>query len=790
MKELHEHITEIQALMEKIEADSSGAVTGVKMDRGCPSAVRERLQIAADTAQMNEKNIRARQEALKTQIEKAEKSGDTEGAAKMRGEYDRITDFRKTNLENMDRLESITSDYALKHKPGNNNYEQRAHALFLQKHRAKMEERMKEEEDSTFPNPDTIGKLQRRIARMDGAQKENEKWLAENDPKWLKAHQQAKLEPKDSVKQHNETLTTERKAREAAAKEAEKAAANGEAPAQQQAAEAKPQEGEAQDSGVRGPGSVWQTTNGQYGAINRGGVQKYFGSEEEAKVYAALEKGSRRTGENRKRKTAVSAETKASAPSAARKKVAKKLEVARGTRSKETASPGVTPTPPSRGKSTASFGTSKKSGYGKKTSRKTGFGKMNAGDLAADIVGNHLENLNEIYRDSGLGKWFKDESATKEPGWDRYNTAGKRVGKCGDAEEGEAYAACLSKQKADKLGKEGIASFVRRKRAAQKEAGMGKKGQGEAGGGAEPVRVSTGIDKVDEGWSQEYKDSIDCNNPKGFSQRAHCQGKEKNMEEQKQYTIADYEQGIEDLKALIEKHKKLADEAKAKGDTAAYRKHSGHVSEYYADIRTTKEMIKRAKRAEQMNEASENEPTNPELWDKVQDLVAGRTSSMEHGGETIEGPNGGKGFDVHPSAYSNAWAAKLYKRLGGGWRSVSESMQSAVSSIISNSLSKKLVTEEEKKEKPFKGFKRGVNHPEGGLSRAEAKRKGIHAGIETKDEAERKGGFSKLSPATQKRRASFCARMCGMKEKETSAEVAADPDSKINAALRVWGCRC
>jgi hypothetical protein len=28
-------------------------------------------------------------------------------------------------------------------------------------------------------------------------------------------------------------------------------------------------------------------------------------------------------------------------------------------------------------------------------------------------------------------------------------------------------------------------------------------------------------------WSQKYKNSIDCNNPKGFSQRAHCQGKKK-----------------------------------------------------------------------------------------------------------------------------------------------------------------------------------------------------------------------------------------------------------------------
>jgi len=33
-----------------------------------------------------------------------------------------------------------------------------------------------------------------------------------------------------------------------------------------------------------------------------------------------------------------------------------------------------------------------------------------------------------------------------------------------------------------------------------------------------------------EKWSQKYKDSIDCNNPKGFSQKAHCQGKQKKVE--------------------------------------------------------------------------------------------------------------------------------------------------------------------------------------------------------------------------------------------------------------------
>ena len=27
-----------------------------------------------------------------------------------------------------------------------------------------------------------------------------------------------------------------------------------------------------------------------------------------------------------------------------------------------------------------------------------------------------------------------------------------------------------------------------------------------------------------------------------------------------------------------------------------------------------------------------------------------------------------KKFDVYPSAYANAWAAKQYKKAGGGWR--------------------------------------------------------------------------------------------------------------------------
>jgi len=36
------------------------------------------------------------------------------------------------------------------------------------------------------------------------------------------------------------------------------------------------------------------------------------------------------------------------------------------------------------------------------------------------------------------------------------------------------------------------------------------------------------VEVIDEEWSEKYKRSIDCKNPKGFSQKAHCQGRKKN----------------------------------------------------------------------------------------------------------------------------------------------------------------------------------------------------------------------------------------------------------------------
>jgi len=38
-------------------------------------------------------------------------------------------------------------------------------------------------------------------------------------------------------------------------------------------------------------------------------------------------------------------------------------------------------------------------------------------------------------------------------------------------------------------------------------------------------------------WSDKYKRSIDCDNPKGFSQKAHCQGRKKSFKEMREYLM-------------------------------------------------------------------------------------------------------------------------------------------------------------------------------------------------------------------------------------------------------------
>ena len=41
------------------------------------------------------------------------------------------------------------------------------------------------------------------------------------------------------------------------------------------------------------------------------------------------------------------------------------------------------------------------------------------------------------------------------------------------------------------------------------------------------ARIRKTFEEFRESWSNKYKKSIDCSNPKGFSQKAHCAGRKK-----------------------------------------------------------------------------------------------------------------------------------------------------------------------------------------------------------------------------------------------------------------------
>ena len=86
-------------------------------------------------------------------------------------------------------------------------------------------------------------------------------------------------------------------------------------------------------------------------------------------------------------------------------------------------------------------------------------------------------------------------------------------------QKGDAKASDFSKD-AQKVAKNMKKSDVR-KYAATKHKGLPSKRE------TLEKRLEELIKKIDEKWSDKYKKSIDCNNPKGFSQRAHCQGKKK-----------------------------------------------------------------------------------------------------------------------------------------------------------------------------------------------------------------------------------------------------------------------
>lgn len=76
--------------------------------------------------------------------------------------------------------------------------------------------------------------------------------------------------------------------------------------------------------------------------------------------------------------------------------------------------------------------------------------------------------------------------------------------------------------------------------------------------------------------------------------------------------------------------------------------------DYYLKLRDQKRKEIEDMKKEEVEQIDEkNVPTSPEKWAQAKAQAKAK-------------------FDVYPSAYANGWAAKKYKAMGGGWKSVSE----------------------------------------------------------------------------------------------------------------------
>jgi len=88
-----------------------------------------------------------------------------------------------------------------------------------------------------------------------------------------------------------------------------------------------------------------------------------------------------------------------------------------------------------------------------------------------------------------------------------------------------------------------------------------KEGMGSASAGAfEPALEG----EMKEKWSEKYKKSIDCKNPKGFSQKAHCQGKKKKLQESLNEAVRSEMAQLKDLARKYAKVEKEGDNEKDK----------------------------------------------------------------------------------------------------------------------------------------------------------------------------------------------------------------------------------
>jgi hypothetical protein len=321
----------------------------------------------------------------------------------------------------------------------------------------------------------------------------------------------------------------------------------------------------------------------------------------------------------------------------------------------------------------------------------------------AHCAGRKKRNVSEDLR-----KWFS--KTAPEGNWKRYNTKGEAIGPCA-REPGEPKPKCLSNEKAAKMTKKQRAAAVRRKRKADPVANR-------RGKGGEPIMVSNRIGEQMEMirycpkceknetqkeckygpkfWAMYSSPAMLTTNQMKYDiAQVHPANESKEPDHEHSMARAQLSKVDSAVKRLKKKLKgegnieawvqskitKASDYIDAAadyldsgehnvGEAVSFEIGSGHrKAQRDAKIRnlatgTTNKGEKEAALRKLSGPAlpladeyiaEKNVPTNPSLWSRMKARAKAK-------------------FDVYPSAYANGWAAKEYKKAGGGWKSVSENV--------------------------------------------------------------------------------------------------------------------
>ena len=371
--------------------------------------------------------------------------------------------------------------------------------------------------------------------------------------------------------------------------------------------------------------------------------------------------------------------------------------------------------------------------------------------------------------EEGLRDWFgKSKSKGGKKGWVNVVTGDS----CASDKPGEGIPKCVSSSKRASMSKkERVAAQAAKRR---EDPGQQKKS-----GASAPTNVKT--DRKVRKEAMEVNGALDENVSSGKSRLA----KMGRVAGKPTGAITNTEKSVEAKKqkdAEKSKDKAVADKVNVSGmspfDAARAKKRAEFKAEKER-LRAQKKM--RREETEVLDEAKDKKTKGSGTKDACYTKVKSR-------------------YSVWPSAYASGALVKCRKVGAANWGNKSEEtefnsisfqqfqekcwdthkqvgMKKKGGKMVPNCVPK---NEEVEVSEGAAWTKKSGKNKSGGLN--EKGRKSYEAenpGSDLKAPSKKKGN---------KRRASFCARMKGMKKKLTSAKTARDPDSRINKSLRAWNC--